>query len=419
MAADWRTNTWYVRNQNNSVWGAWETILTSGKVKTVGGQSLLGSGDIAITSGGTTIDPGVVVMAAGTPSGGWLELNGSTYLQSSYSALFAKLGLIPNNISTPAATWTLATLSAGYDWSDITTNGTIFVAVAPGTKVATSTDGLSWTLNTCPSGFWKAVKYLNGYFFAFAGQSNGVMRSSDGVNWSAVTSLPINFTTDNIVVDGGLFYGDFYIFVGAGTLLFKSSDNGSTWTQQLSSPYTISGIAYKAGPTKNELIVGYSNYNYVNFTNNGGSTWTTWSMGYSTTGLLVTDDYFFLFYNTIILRSAGRTESETWTTVSNITSGTLSGGAYGDGVIVVPNANTNFSVSSSSDFTTNTYRTTTLPNNTPVRVRIAYKNNMFVAVNGSDKCVTATGSYGYDINTSFYVPSVDVSPQGFKSWIKT
>ncbi len=30
LAADWRTNNWYVREQNNGTWGAWDTIWTSG-----------------------------------------------------------------------------------------------------------------------------------------------------------------------------------------------------------------------------------------------------------------------------------------------------------------------------------------------------------------------------------------------------
>ncbi|MCF7910496.1 pyocin knob domain-containing protein [Candidatus Pacearchaeota archaeon] len=37
MAADWRTNNWYVREQNSGVWGAWDTIWTSGNDGTSSG----------------------------------------------------------------------------------------------------------------------------------------------------------------------------------------------------------------------------------------------------------------------------------------------------------------------------------------------------------------------------------------------
>lgn len=397
------------------------TLVSGTNLKSINGVSLLGSGDLTISSGGTTIDPGVAVLAFGTPTGGWLKMDGSTYLQSSYSALYAKIGLIADNYSTPAATWTQRSLPTGYDWSSIATNGSIFVVVAPGVNtVATSTDGINWTTRTAPSGFWKSVAYLNGYFIAFAGGNTTVMKSSDGITWAYAGSLPTAFASNDIHIAGGLFYGVFYILVGCATKLFVSTDDGATWAVSTTTlnTYTINGIGYKAGTPKNEFCVSYSNSAYAAVTDNGGITWTSKYLGWYSLGLLATDQYFFLFTASTIYRY-GSIITDTATSLSQPSTSCITGGTWTGSLIVAPISNTSFLVSPDNFATVASKITVSLPTYSPTYIRIAYKNNLFVAVNGSEKTVTANGAYSYDTATSFYVPNVPVTSLGLYTWVKT
>jgi hypothetical protein len=58
MASDWRTNSWYVRNQNNGTWGSWSTLLHSGNFNsyapTLTGVGASGTWGIGITGNAAT-----------------------------------------------------------------------------------------------------------------------------------------------------------------------------------------------------------------------------------------------------------------------------------------------------------------------------------------------------------------------------
>jgi hypothetical protein len=103
-AGDWyvNTSTGYIRVYNGSAWvqglsavaGVTSINAASGALtlKTVGNQSLLGSGNIATLEVGDTL---TTTRTLSSPD--YLPCDGGTYLQSSYAALFAELGLISNS----------------------------------------------------------------------------------------------------------------------------------------------------------------------------------------------------------------------------------------------------------------------------------------------------------------------------------
>ncbi len=71
-------------------------LISGGNIKTLGGQSLLGSGNIAPPG---SWQVGDVIQTARTLSApDWLPCDGSVYLQTSYTDLYAELGLIPDMV---------------------------------------------------------------------------------------------------------------------------------------------------------------------------------------------------------------------------------------------------------------------------------------------------------------------------------
>ena len=73
-----------------------DTLVSGTSIKTLGGVSLLGGGDIAAPE---SWQVGDVIQTSRTLSApAWLPCDGGIYLQSSYAALYAELGLIPDVI---------------------------------------------------------------------------------------------------------------------------------------------------------------------------------------------------------------------------------------------------------------------------------------------------------------------------------
>jgi hypothetical protein len=152
-------------------------------LKTVGGQSLLGAGDVPI--GGSQI--GDVFTGTQAPSvGTWLPLSGGIYLQSSYTALYTQLGLLADRASLSGLYQTGLPFSLG-NFTSMAFGAGVYVALLSGTATAySSPDGLTWTARSLPSSqSWSKVIFANGVFVAVATATSSAATSTDGINWTS------------------------------------------------------------------------------------------------------------------------------------------------------------------------------------------------------------------------------------------
>ena len=133
---------------------------------------------------------GTITSVATTPpmDGTWLACDGSVYLQASYAALYAELGLLANSPDSAGA-WTQRTLPTSASWRSVTYGNGVFVAVAVSSTIAaTSPDGITWTQRVLPtSTAWISVTYGNGVFVAVAVNSTIAATSPDGITWTQRT----------------------------------------------------------------------------------------------------------------------------------------------------------------------------------------------------------------------------------------
>lgn len=104
-------------------------------------------------------------------------------------------------------------------------NGTKFVAVRDGSRIAYSSDGISWSKVTSPiTQTLNCVCYGNGKFVAVGISGKGIY-SSDGISWNAITDMKFGSSTINSVCYGN---GKF-VAVGDDNKGAYSTD-GVSWT---------------------------------------------------------------------------------------------------------------------------------------------------------------------------------------------
>jgi photosystem II stability/assembly factor-like uncharacterized protein len=91
-------------------------------------------------------------------------------------------------ISADGITWTEQSLPASANWTSVTTNGTIFVAVSDNGIAATSLDGITWTQYAMPDQLhFNCVTWALNQFTAVAsGPTNLAASSPDGITWTRV-----------------------------------------------------------------------------------------------------------------------------------------------------------------------------------------------------------------------------------------
>lgn len=326
VAGDWyvNTGTGLIRAYTGSAWvtsvnvtagvsnfsggatGLTPSTLTQGDI-TLGGTLGVANGGTGLTSAGTSgnvlmsngtgftstaLPPGVPVGGLVYFSGGvspdltWLPCDGSVYTDTTYSALSAAVGNIPNN-TTPTTTGTTpnagaARQAARQGYVKLVSNGTNYYGFewdysscfGSGSTAFTSTNGTTWTTAavSAPSeGLALDLQYQNGLFFAC-----GYNYVAYGVGTNALFTST-NFNTWNNVLSGSFYcaryLNDKYIVAGASGALHTST-NASTWTSRTSNTTsTIQGLAY-----------GNKTYVYVGAggalgTSTDGITWTARTSG--------------------------------------------------------------------------------------------------------------------------------------------
>ena len=338
---------------------------------------------------------------------GYLACDGSVVSQASYPALFAKVGLIKDNIN-----WITRTSGTTSVINGLAYGGGVFVRVGNIGTLGTSTDGITWTARTSGTGSTlSAVIYGDG-LFVYGGVGGVLATSTNGITWTARTSG----TTSQILC---LAYGEGYfdpllpttlikryVYAGAGGVLRTSTD-AITWTAQTSGTTTvINALLYAEG-----LFV-YAGNGGVLATSTDAITWAVQAS--QTTSAILSLAYGAGKYVYVgAYASVGppayatSTDAINWDFRSSELT-TFSSVIYADGWFLA--SGPKFSVDADS-LTTNVRMN---PAVSPTK--LAYGNDVFV---GSVNAVVYTmNPYSYDKTVDFMLPNI-LELDGTRAYIKT
>lgn len=318
------TDVWSSQKVSTQLAAKQDVLVSGTNIKTFGGQSLLGSGNIVPPE---SWQVGDVIQTARTLSApDWLPCDGSAYLQSSYAGLYAELGLLGNAASDWKFPSNLGAINqsayyaaygngivvaiqaaGGFTWAYVSTDGFNWTAVSlasflPTNKYArriafgngvfviatgdtqpgsseiclTSTDGITWTKRTVGTYTASAsVFFVNNLFILTTDNSGGnyprsqIFTSPDGVTWTNRT--PGTFSGSS-PFEAAVYANGVYLLGGSMSVygVLRSVD-GITWALQEVSGFSSSVNSFSYGDGK-----------FVAFTSNGychtsvdGLTWTT------------------------------------------------------------------------------------------------------------------------------------------------
>lgn len=163
-------------------------------------------------------DIGDVLLAATPPASSYLPANGGIYLQSSYPALFSKVGTSTNiELTQPKA----GVLSGSQTSRSVAYGAGRFVMAVGDSVLYSSTDGISWTAKTGLPNSLSSVSFSNGRFLAFANSSTSFVYSTDGLNWTT-GSLPSAATIYSVTYGSG-------IYVAVGNSVVYTSTDAIAW----------------------------------------------------------------------------------------------------------------------------------------------------------------------------------------------
>lgn len=268
--------TWSSTKLNADFSAKQGTLVSGVNIKTVNGQSVIGSGDLT-----TTLPTGGVTLYYGTSFAGHLSCNGAVYLQSSYSALYAMIGLLPNkfikvvnsNVSGPtlyALTGPMSVASANM----VQGYGSTGYAYS-------SNSGQSWTSHTgytycystaCNTTHFLLVTYSGGIYtlrrFAWTAQQTelGTVNPATTHNSTSYPPFLTQTATTFILFDNPT----------VGTTSYKTSTDGVAWTTR----------AYPAGTIGNLPVATYQG-NVIRYDVQSGRCYIRTSSGlwYTTDGI--------------------------------------------------------------------------------------------------------------------------------------
>jgi hypothetical protein len=147
-------------------------------------------------------------------------------------------------------------------FTDVVFADDLFVAVATGGKIYTSSNGSTWTSRTSgTSSHLQGVCYTGSKFVAVGSQV--CTTSSDGITWSASTQTGKYF--EHVCSNGSTL-----IAGGPSSKVYRSTNSGSSWSTVTSGlSGNIKGVAYGDG----RWVVG-NNGGKVFYSDNGGTSWT-------------------------------------------------------------------------------------------------------------------------------------------------
>lgn len=206
-------------------------------------------------------------IATGGPSGGYVNAlaihsNGTLFIGTQNSGI--------HRSSDNGDTWnSLGLKSETFRTVAVSTNGSIYAGATSGVFLSTD-DGSNWTrLNNSPANTRAII--FNSEMHVFLGAATGVFRSTDsGTTWVAVNNGLTNADIRSLIItSGGV------IFAGAsGTngSIFRSSDNGGSWTN---AGFQATLVQALISPTNGTIFAGVPGASAgVYRSTDDGATWT-------------------------------------------------------------------------------------------------------------------------------------------------
>ena len=219
-----------------------DTLVSGNNIKTINGNSLLGSGDIAIetntddeTISYNSSDALQTIAVKNVRDNSTLPIWHGTEYQWNHG-VSTTWYYWQTNVT--VAAWTATTMPSSAYWRTVTYGDGKFVVIAfDSTKAAYSTDGINWAESTLPSStYWSSVTYGDGKFVVVPNSSNKTAYSTDGINWVEST-LPSKADWASVTYGDGKFVA---VTVNSGKAAY--STDGINWTETTmpSSAYWIS-----------------------------------------------------------------------------------------------------------------------------------------------------------------------------------
>lgn len=179
---------------------------------------------------GASMAIGTVITAPTAPSndGTWLECNGQTLSQSTYSSLYALIGhnYLQYNVERGGQPTSMSSANTNF----IIFSGTAWLYFNTTTQPQKSTDGgITWsnTAAVMPGAITannRAVTNNNGVVMFHGNQSAAYRTTNDGASWSTVT-LPTASGLTTIGVNGDTWVG----ITNGSAAMYYSTDAGATW----------------------------------------------------------------------------------------------------------------------------------------------------------------------------------------------
>lgn len=169
-------------------------------------------------------------------------------------------------------TWNVQTVISGETFTSvkIANNGEGFAITSVGTIATCINSGQTWSTTTTYAGTYNASDLMASGTTGLAVTNSILYKSSDnGVSWTDVVTTPAAFSTGNVTAINILTANDFYASLDNGVVVY-SHDGGSTWLSDNSfAGNSLNGII--ANQT-NEAIA-FGNDGIIIKTSDNGTTW--------------------------------------------------------------------------------------------------------------------------------------------------
>lgn len=192
-------------------------------------------------------------------------------------------------------TWTLrtGTMTTQNNLFRVIWNGTRFVTLGlnnsvPANQLATSPDGVTWTFNasyataigTASAKYGVDMVWTGTRFVVISFNAALCTTSTDGLVWTSTSTswaaaFPTTYSLLNIVQHGSTLVAFGYLSANATLRVASSTDDGTTWTV-VTSPFASISAAVRTGAvcsTHSGLLLVIPRTSYL--TTDGGVTWTT------------------------------------------------------------------------------------------------------------------------------------------------
>lgn len=397
-------------------------------LKTVGGQSILGSGDIA-TGGGVPVG-GIIrassEISAATLGSDWLEANGSVYSQAAYPALYTKVGLLDKdvfNINTG-----LAALTTSYMY-DIAYSGSKYVLASTNGTMYVSTNLSTWSVSSGVSGV-RTLAYASGSGkFIGINSSNYAVSSASGDSgtWvqssNALTSTAYSSTYNSSSNRYFTTYLESSGYPSYTNVPKVAYTDGTSWT--ITDAPSSPGANNSAVVANNNTVVYYaSNYgnNMVLYSStDGGNNWTARTAPFISMNnikILVANNRFFATSNGNSAYTS--TDLTTWSAFSLPTTTEISSVAYGNGRYGFAGSGGSGVLATSTDLSTFSMST---PGGTLTSMSVVrFVGSVFaVGKPGAGALLTSTdlttvkSAAGYNYLTEFKLPNANIVSNSYSS----